>query len=471
MTKKFLILSLFALAFLPAWGAWRTSADSRAIDSSAFTYQGQLTDNGLNVNGNYDFTFKLFNAESGGSQVGATDFVGGVPVEDGVFTVSLDFGTTPFDGQQLWLEIEARESGQPAYTQLSPRQPLNATPYALFAGDVENYANVIVVAKSGGDFTDVQDALDSIVGASVDNRYLVYVAPGVYSGMVTMKQYVDIAGAGRHLTKITHTGSSGINTGTVICADDATLRSLTVENTGGASRAIPIYCNGDAPRLTDLYITSSGGISGNYGVYSRAAALTIEDVVIDVSVDATKYGVNLGTAAVITLRNVEINLSGTGTSYGVYFNNATAEMYDSLIKVTGNSSSAHGVYALNNIFLTAQNITVNVLNGTNVYGIFTTGSSSGMSILNSTITARNGSTATYALFGSGNNNTGATTLTVQGSQLFAQGGTDSPFSAGTSYTSFIGSSQLGGGSVAGAGTKTCAGVYNDNYTFFASTCP
>ncbi len=66
-----------------------------------------------------------------------------------------------------------------------------------------SYQNVIVVAKSGGDFSSVQAALDSITDNGDGNRYLVWIGPGTYTERVTMKPYVDIVGAGEQLTKIT----------------------------------------------------------------------------------------------------------------------------------------------------------------------------------------------------------------------------------------------------------------------------
>ena len=104
----------------------------------------------------------------------------------------------------------------------------------------QKYANVVVVAKSGGDYTTIGAALAAITGASATNRYLVWVAPGTYTETVTMKQYVDIQGAGELVTKITYGGSAGFSTGTVIGADNAELRFLTVENTGGNTYAIAI---------------------------------------------------------------------------------------------------------------------------------------------------------------------------------------------------------------------------------------
>ena len=107
--------------------------------------------------------------------------------------------------------------------------------------DGSTYHNVVIVAKGGGDFTSIQSALNSITDAGDANRYLIYVAPGVYSERVTMKPYVDIEGAGELNTRITFTGSTQNDTGTLVGANNAEVRFLTVENTGGNSHAIAIY--------------------------------------------------------------------------------------------------------------------------------------------------------------------------------------------------------------------------------------
>jgi hypothetical protein len=56
------------------------------------------------------------------------------PVSDGLFTVELDFGSDIFSGDALWLEVSVAPGGGD-FTTLSPRQPLNAAPYALYALD------------------------------------------------------------------------------------------------------------------------------------------------------------------------------------------------------------------------------------------------------------------------------------------------------------------------------------------------
>lgn len=98
---------------------------------TAFTYQGQLQKNGSPYNGTCSFQFSLWDAVSGGAQVGSTLTQTGVTVSNGLFTVTLDFGTGVFTGDARWLQIAVQCSGDSGYTTLSPRQALTAAPYAL----------------------------------------------------------------------------------------------------------------------------------------------------------------------------------------------------------------------------------------------------------------------------------------------------------------------------------------------------
>ncbi|WP_162015840.1 hypothetical protein [Chloroflexus aurantiacus] len=98
---------------------------------TAFTYQGQLQKNGSPYNGTCSFQFSLWDAVSGGAQVGSTLTQTGVTVSNGLFTVTLDFGTGVFTGDVRWLQIAVQCSGDSGYTTLSPRHALTAAPYAL----------------------------------------------------------------------------------------------------------------------------------------------------------------------------------------------------------------------------------------------------------------------------------------------------------------------------------------------------
>ena len=75
--------------------------------STAFTYQGKLTDGGTLANGQYDLQVKLFDALTKGVQQGATLTLHNVDVVNGIFTVQLDFGACAscFNGEARYLDI------------------------------------------------------------------------------------------------------------------------------------------------------------------------------------------------------------------------------------------------------------------------------------------------------------------------------------------------------------------------------
>lgn len=99
--------------------------------TSAFTYQGRITDNITPQPTTYDLEFALYTA--GGTIVGNAIQRNGTAVNNGVFTVTLDFGTLPFSGDARLLEIRVKRPGEPGYTALSPRQPIRSAPYAVRA--------------------------------------------------------------------------------------------------------------------------------------------------------------------------------------------------------------------------------------------------------------------------------------------------------------------------------------------------
>jgi hypothetical protein len=102
---------------------------------SAFTYQGRLNDSGGAATGTYDLQFTLFDAGTNGSAVAGPITNSPTVVSNGLFTVTLDFGASPFTGADLWLEIAARATNG-VFTVLSPRQKITATPYSVTARNV-----------------------------------------------------------------------------------------------------------------------------------------------------------------------------------------------------------------------------------------------------------------------------------------------------------------------------------------------
>jgi len=99
-----------------------------------FTYQGELIFDGQLVTGQYDFEVKAFNALTNGSEYTSKVSAIGILVENGVFTLLLDFGDIPFKGDEVYLEISVRLNGSGlAFETLTPRQKVTSSPYAIHA--------------------------------------------------------------------------------------------------------------------------------------------------------------------------------------------------------------------------------------------------------------------------------------------------------------------------------------------------
>lgn len=132
--------------------------------STAFTYQGRLSDGAYPANGTYEMTFTLHSADSGAAnQLGSTSTNTNVQVANGIFTVELDFGSE-FPGPDRWLEISVKKPAESGYTTLTPRQKLNSVPYAVRAAGVS--------ATAG----------DSVVGAINDAATTAKISPDRVSG-------------------------------------------------------------------------------------------------------------------------------------------------------------------------------------------------------------------------------------------------------------------------------------------------
>lgn len=180
--------------------------DAQTPLGTAFSYQGRLTDNGSPASGPFDLQFILYDAPGGGSQVGPILQLADVAVTQGLFTVALDFGAV-FSGSRRWLEVGVRPgTSTGAYSILSPRQDLMASPGALFsattpwggitgkpagfADDVDNdttytqgpgitiAGTVISVATGGVTSAMIADGAIAGVDIGIDVITATHIAPG-----------------------------------------------------------------------------------------------------------------------------------------------------------------------------------------------------------------------------------------------------------------------------------------------------
>lgn len=524
------LIVLLMMLLITTPGQARVSSSETAFMSAAFTYQGQLKQGSAAVSATCDFQFSLWDDLSAGSQVGSTQTLTGVAVDNGLFSVMLneanEFGGSAFDGGARWLEINVRcPAGSGSYSLLPPRQPITAVPYALAsqmaksasalqgitvsgtaptsgqvlkysgsrwepADDAGNYQNWVVVAQSGGDFTSIQTAINSISDASASNHYVVKVMPGIYTENVAMKPYVDIEGSGEMATVIQFTGRESSTSGVLVGANNTELRFLTVENTGGSLYAIGIYSAGATMTLTHVTALAHGS-----SVSVIAIAAESDSNLVLKEVEAHAEGSGSPDVVGIAVKNSSVQLtnvfgSGKGGDYctGLWTSFATVTAAD--LRAEGlNCSNAIGIFTygssteLSDVRAAAKGSTnstgihiaistafhlvnghVSAAGGTgNAHGVWNQTSSS--VIDNCTISASGASSnygvSTYATSGS-------YTMQIHNSQITSNQAT---LNNNAYFTTSAANTFLSGGAVSGGGTLKCAGVVDEAYTFYNNTCP
>ncbi len=296
---------------------------------------------------------------------------------------------------------------------LTPTQGANI----VIGGNTTDIGTIIFVSPKPGDSpttagTALLNTLNGIADNSADNPYLIKIGPGVYDLGATslqMKPYVDIEGSGEKTTKITGTTSGWPPNGTINGASNAELRFLTVENTGAGGITSALVNSSASPSI--LHVTASvlGGTAG-YAVCNMSSSPVMTNVT------ATASG-------------------GTINNYGVYNNGSSPVMTNVTATGSGGATLTLGVYNI--------------------------GSSPVMT--NVTVTASEGTNNNYGVY-----NTSSGTVKINHSVIK---GTTFTINNGAGVTTMVGNTQLDGGPVNNTGTLTCAGVYDENYTFYASSCP
>ena len=125
-------------------------SSSAFAQTTAFSFQGKLSDGGIPANGSYDLQFRLYDSLAGGAQVGSSVGISGVIATGGIFSVELDFGAGAFDGGDRWLEIAVSPAGAGSFTTLSPRQRLGSSPYSIRSLSSQVAETAIDSASLGG---------------------------------------------------------------------------------------------------------------------------------------------------------------------------------------------------------------------------------------------------------------------------------------------------------------------------------
>jgi hypothetical protein len=137
-SPQFPLARVSRLAALMLAGGLASSAHAQ---STVFTYQGKLTDQGIPLTDPHDFQFRLFTGSSiPVDTVGPTLCASNVALStDGTFTVELDYGGYFTNDGAYFLEISTRSStGAPCsdpagFATLTPMTQIQSAPRAVFA--------------------------------------------------------------------------------------------------------------------------------------------------------------------------------------------------------------------------------------------------------------------------------------------------------------------------------------------------
>lgn len=238
------------------------------------TYQGQLIFNGARANGQHDFLFVLYPAPSGGTAI-ASYQQEDIQVTNGLFTTALDFGLTPYlTVADKWVEIRVRPGASGgAFTALTPRQRLTATPFALFSAapwQSEASGNEIFY---NGNLVGINTS--SPVGLSTlhvhRNTSNSYAGMAVSGAGINSLPYYGYSSDGTAITQWHGTNSAGdwylYNSGT----------RLTVTDTGnvGINNSDPIAPLSFASVLGEKITLWGSGPTANYGIGIQGGQLQI----------------------------------------------------------------------------------------------------------------------------------------------------------------------------------------------------
>jgi hypothetical protein len=510
-----LILTLALLAGVALVAiSWATSGDgpTQGGAPTVVAYQGEVRLDGAPYSGTGYFKFAVVN-QAGDTTYWANDgTASGEPsaavplaVSHGLFSVLL--GDTTLDGmtQALTADVFSQPDrtlrvwfstspGGP-FSHLTPDTRIAAVPYALQAEEAANadtvdglhaselggthYQNVVVVAKSGGDYTSVQAAIDSITAATAGNPYLVWVAPGVYVEQVTMVPHVHLQGAGQEATVISSTASSDWppTQATLVLTREVTLRDLTVANDGAGLYNLALMATGDTTHTmvagvtaraqgggTNRYaicLTGSGahvtlqqvtalaenGIynSGLYnsggaaatlrggsftgrggswarGIDNTGSSTTLEATAVTALAEdgsSTNYSLHNSAGAAATLRGGSFTARGGGQAIGIssYSNGTTLEAEGVTALGEDGSTENYGLYNHLSAAATLRGGSFTAREGTTARGIQNQGSETMLETESVTALAENGTTNSYGL-----RNSDGATATLHGGFFTGRGG-------------------------------------------------
>jgi hypothetical protein len=423
MNRRILFLSVFSSGvatllvlgmiwlFIPSTG--QVLARPEAGAPTRVSYQGYLTDSGgVPLTGQHDLTLGIYAASSGGSPLWEDTF-DDVEVTDGYFSVVLGSGAalTPdvFNGTETWLQVTV-DGG------VTPRQRIASVPYALQAQAALS-ANAAPWSGLTGVPAGFADGMDA----------------GQYQNVKTVaKNCVDGGDDNCYLTI-----QAAINS---VTDASATNRYLILVAPGTYSEQVQMksYVDVHGLDLRGVLITRGGGIDAqNAATVIAAANSELKDVIVENTGNANYAVAVYYPDGANYSYNFRVNFNaknGTQYTYGIYVNNARwIGFRESYLAASGSATAT-------------------------CYSVYQTGSNTIVSIYDTGLVASTCGANYGAYVNAGEFNARYSSIDAASYVIYNQAGIARALM-----------SQLLNGLT--DTDVTCAGVYDEAYAFYASTCP
>jgi trimeric autotransporter adhesin len=364
------------LMALAVFSTINTQLSTVRAQDTAFTYQGQLQNNGSPAKGSYNLQFTLFNSTNANAIAAAGPVTNNsVNVTNGLFTVLIDFGAGAFTGQTNWLQIGVASNGVNTFTTLNPLQPLTPVPCSIFANSASNLLGTLPAGQLAGTVSLAQ-LPDAVI--TNNSQTTVTLSNVTLNGVLNFSSAAsEINGNGNSLlySSSAYYGNffAGLNAGNPANDSGAgntangfeALQDNTSGNDNTANGNDALYNN-----LSGSYNTASGdealynNINGSFNTANGINALY----------NNLSGGYNTANSLDALFYNTN-GSDNTANGAGTLFNNTS-----------GSDNTADGSYALNNVVTGTNDIALGYYAGS----AFNAGESSNIDLGNSGITGDSG---------------------------------------------------------------------------------
>ena len=239
----------------------------------------------------------------------------------------------------------------------------------------------IVVAKSGGNYSSIQNAINSITDEATDKRYNILINPGEYEEQVIVPSYISLIGVDRDSVVITNTANPVVK-----IENDCILSNLTINQTHTTTnkRGLQVGEGGSGANvlLDNIYVEATVGIAVEFRGVGNLWTTRIQDCVFKgvtpfhkrfagfMQIFSTKFHI-IGQDLSVDHHGIDIEHGARINLYGCDIRTS----WDASEEVTGNSDNVYGVNIRTDatstrVHLYSCSIMVNNDDVADVYGIF-----------------------------------------------------------------------------------------------------